>query len=423
MNYQQKDRDHIWHPYTHLKGFKGYPAIEKGSGALLYDTDGNRYIDAVSSWWVNLHGHAHPYIADKIHEQAQNIEHVIFGNFTHPPAVELSTRLLEYLPDNQSKIFFSDNGSTAVEIGLKMAIQYFYNQGSDRQDIIAFSQGYHGDTFGSMSVGSRSAFSAPFSDYLFDVLRIDVPTPGQEEKVLSQLEDHLKNRSVAAFIFEPIVLGVAGMVMYSPEVLDQMLALCRKHNVITIADEVMTGFGRTGPFFATDACERSPDIICMSKGATAGTLAIGLTSCTQAIQDAFRSDDPKKTFFHGHSFTANPLACVAGTANLDLLERPETQQQRQRIAEQHKSFEKRLSGHPKIRDIRKKGTIIAVEVDAGAERSYFNKAGDIIREFAQEEGVLLRPLGNVVYIIPPYCIKEDELDEVYQVIEAGLEKV
>ncbi len=424
MDYSARDYQTIWHPYTDLHQFEGYPVIEEGKGAVLYDTHGNRYIDAVSSWWVNLHGHAHPYIAQQIYQQAQQLEHVIFSHFTHPSAIKLAQRLLHHLPDNQSKIFFSDNGSTAVEVGLKMALQYFYNQDKSQQSIIAFSKAYHGDTFGAMSVGERRAFTTPFKDYLFDVHRVDVPFPGQENRVVNQFERILqKNQDIAAFIFEPLVLGVAGMIMYSPEVLDKLLALCQQYNVISIADEVMTGFGRTGKFFATDYCDYNPDIICMSKGATGGTLAIGLTSCTQQIQDAFKSANPKKSFFHGHSFTANPLACTAGNASLDLLEKGTTQQKIQEIEVLHRTFYQQIKQHKKVRTIRMKGTIIAFEIKTKGPDSYFNNVGKIVQDYAQSHGVLLRPFGNLIYIIPPYCITKHELEQVYQVITESLSEV
>jgi len=416
MTLAERDAAVIWHPYTQMKN-AGLPlAITKGEGALLFDEAGNAYIDAVSSWWVNLHGHSHPYIAQKIAEQLQQLEHVIFAGFTHQPAVELAEGLLKVLPENQKRIFYSDNGSTAVEVALKMALQYWHNQGQEKSKIIAFRESYHGDTFGAMSVSSRSAFTQPFNQYLFDVLFIDVPVPGQEEKCLQQVTAYAQRTDVAAFIFEPLVLGTAGMVMYAPEVLDKTLSICRENQIFTIADEVMTGFGRTGKNFATDyLSENKPDIFCLSKGLTGGTMALGVTSCSQQIYDAFLSEDKTKTFFHGHSYTANPIACTAGVASLELLLQSATQANIARIRAQHTAFREKMQMHTACKVIRQTGTILALEFETGTT-SYFNNFRDILYNVALENKVLLRPLGNIIYILPPYCITPGQLEEVYAVI-------
>jgi len=415
MTLAERDSEVIWHPYTQMKT-AGLPlAIAKGEGALLFDEAGNTYLDAVSSWWVNLHGHSHPYIAQKITTQLQQLEHVIFAGFTHQPAVELAEGLLKILPANQKRIFYSDNGSTAVEVALKMAFQYWQNQGIQKNKIIAFRDSYHGDTFGAMSVSSRSAFTQPFNQYLFEVLFIDVPVPGQEEKCLAQLTAYAQRSDVAAFIFEPLVLGTAGMVMYEPVVLDQLITICRDHEILAIADEVMTGFGRTGKLFATDYLANHPDIFCLSKGLTGGTMALGVTSCAQQIYDAFLSEDKLKTFFHGHSYTANPIACTAGIASLELLLQDATQANITRIMQQHTAFREKIEKHPACKVIRQTGTILALEFETGTT-SYFNNIRDLLYNFALENKVLLRPLGNIIYILPPYCITSAQLEEVYAVI-------
>ncbi len=387
----------------------------------MFSEDGQTYIDAVASWWVNLHGHAHPYIAEKVAGQLQTLEHVIFAGFTHPAAVTFAERLLQILPQGQSRIFYSDNGSTAVEVALKMAIQYWNNLGMPKKKIIAFRDSYHGDTFGAMSVSARSAFTAPFWPYLFEVAFIDVPTPGNEAESIKQLEAHALQGDVAAFIYEPLVLGTAGMVMYKPEVLDNLLELCQKHDILTIADEVMTGFGRTGRTFATDYLQQKPDMVCLSKGLTGGTMALGATSCSEKIYEAFLHDDKSKTLFHGHSYTANPVACAAGLASLDLLQQPQTQESINRIAERHAAFAQSIKDLPQVLEVRQQGTILAVEFEDGGT-SYFSNLRDTLYSFGIDNGVILRPLGNIIYVIPPYCITDGQLEQVYQTIR-GMQEI
>ena len=412
----ERDQQVIWHPYTQMQT-AGLPLpILKGEGALLFDESGQSYIDAVSSWWVNLHGHSHPHIARKVAEQISQLDHVIFAGFTHAPAVELAENLLQVLPDNQKRIFYSDNGSTAVEVALKMAIQFWANQGQAKTRIIAFRDSYHGDTFGAMSVSSRSAFTQPFNAYLFDVLFVEVPVAGREEACLQQLRQYAAQGDVAAFIFEPLVLGTAGMVMYPPEILDQLLALCRRHDILTIADEVMTGFGRTGRTFASAYLQQPADMFCLSKGLTGGTMALGVTSCSSRIYEGFLSADKARTFFHGHSFTANPIACAAALASLELLLAAETQHHIRRIQDRHAAFRNRIAAHPACQHIRQTGTILALEFKTGGT-SYFSNIRDFLYQLALEHRVLLRPLGNIIYVIPPYCITDEQLTTVYGVIE------
>jgi adenosylmethionine-8-amino-7-oxononanoate aminotransferase len=416
MNLAERDQQLIWHPYTQMQT-AGLPvSIVKGEGALLFDAEGKSYIDAVSSWWVNLHGHCHPHIADRISTQLQQLDHVIFAGFTHEPAVQLAENLKRILPQNQSHFFYSDNGSTAVEVALKMAFQYWHNQEKPKNKIIAFRDSYHGDTFGAMSVSSRSAFTQPFNQYLFEVLFIDVPVSGMEETAFQQLKELSDREDIAAFIYEPLVLGTAGMVMYEPEILNKMLEVCKENQILTIADEVMTGFGRTGKYFASDYLDEKPDIMCFSKGLTGGVMALGLTTCSEAIFNAFLSADKTKTFFHGHSYTGNPIACTAGLASLELLEKPETIRQIELISNSHKTFADRIRRYKACKNIRQTGTILAVELETGPT-SYFNQVRDELYNLALANNVILRPLGNIIYIIPPYCITPEQLDQVYAVIE------
>lgn len=412
----ERDAAVAWHPYTQMKTAPPNIGILRGEGALLYAEDGKTYIDAVASWWVNIHGHAHPHIAERVSEQLRTLEHVIFAGFTHEPAVALAERLLTHLPPNQKKAFYTDNGSTAVEVALKMALQYWYNQGIAKTKIIAFEGSYHGDTFGAMSVSGRSVFTQPFQQYLFEVAFLPVPVPGREEETVTALQALLQDPAVAAFIYEPLVLGTAGMVMYSPAVLDQLLALCQANGVLTIQDEVMTGFGRTGKLFAADHLALAPDMMCFSKGLTGGTMALGLTTATQTLYDTFLSDEKTKALFHGHSYTANPVACAAGLASLDLVEQDAFQKNLDRITHRHQNFAQVFSNRKGVRDCRQTGTILAVEFEVGST-SYFHSLRDQLYAFALERGVLLRPLGNIVYILPPFCISDDQLSQVYEVVE------
>ncbi|QEC52923.1 adenosylmethionine--8-amino-7-oxononanoate transaminase [Anseongella ginsenosidimutans] len=424
MNLIERDSRYVWHPYTQMQTTPAPIGIVRGEGAYLYAGDGRKYFDAVASWWVNLHGHSHSYIAEKVSEQLRTLEHAMFAGFTHPPAVDLAERLLEVLPSDQAKVFYSDDGSTAVEVAVKMAMQYWSNKGTPRNRLIALKDAYHGDTFGAMSVSSRSTFTAPFSPLLFEVDFIDVPVKGSEEEALEQLRRIMLEREdeIAAFIFEPLVQGTAGMVMYEPGPLDQLLKICREHGILTIADEVMTGFGRTGKLFACNYLEQQPDIFCFSKGITGGTMAFGATTCTQQVFDAFLSGDKLKTFFHGHSFTANPLACAASLASLDILVEPETMESIARISRQHEAFAGKIAGHRSVRQVRCRGTIFALEWETGDSTSYFSGLRDKLYNFFLENGIIMRPLGNIIYIMPPYCSTEEELDFVYQTIELALEK-
>ncbi len=418
-NWWNKDVDAVWHPFTAVKEDTVNVPIVSGKDAWLTDANGKRYLDAISSWWVNLHGHSHPYIAKRVADQVGKLEHVMFAGFTHEPAVELASRLLEKMPDQFTKVFYSDNGSTAVEVALKMAFQYWFNLGESRKKVIALQDAYHGDTFGAMSVGGRGVFSEPFDPFLFEVEFISTPVRGRESEALDDLRQIIEKEDVASFIYEPLVQGTAGMQVYSSEVLDDMLRLCRKHDIVVIADEVMTGFGRTGTFFAMDQCEEKPDLIALSKGITGGFLPMGVTVSTDAMHRSFWQDEDSskmKTFLHGHSYTANPLACAAGCASLDLMEKDETWQHIQRIEQQHATFAKEAVKLTGVSAVRHKGTVLAVEYETGTETGYFNSLRDRLYDHFMNRGIILRPLGNIIYILPPYCISEEELNSVYQAI-------
>ncbi len=395
-----------------MKGADIIPIV-RGEGAYVFDENDKKYIDGFSSWWVNVHGHSHPYIAQKIAEQASVLEHVAFGGFTHPQAVRLSERLVNLLPDKIEKIFFSDNGSTANEVALKMAMQYWFNKGEKRDVFIALENDYHGDTFGSMSVTARGGFNEPFERFMFDVKFISAPTDENKAQVLQEFEAVLKTNEVAAFIFEPIVQGAAGMLMHSPEILSELIGLCEKYNVLTIADEVFTGFGRTGKLFAVDHLQNKPDIMCISKGITGGFLPLGITAVSDTIYQAFYSDNKKHTFLHGHSYTGNPIACAAANATLDIFEKEDVMESIQNISKMQNEFVNSIKNHPNIRAVRSFGTIAAIEIENKNETSYFNEVGREAYRYLLEKGIILRPLGNVIVIIPPYCIKKEDLQLMY----------
>jgi adenosylmethionine---8-amino-7-oxononanoate aminotransferase len=417
MTLAERDKECIWHPYTQMKNALPIIPIVSGKETLLFDESGKSYIDAVSSWWTNLHGHSNEYIAKKMSEQGLVLEHVIFAGFTHKPAIELAERLLKILPSNQKKVFYSDNGSTAVEVAIKMAIQYWYNRKTSKKLFIAFENAYHGDTFGAMSISGRSSFTAPFSSLLFDVLTIPVPSKGNEKKCLEKFNEIILNHKdqLAGFIFEPLVQGTAGMVMYSEEILDSILSACNANNIFTIADEVMTGFGRTGKMFASDYLKVQPDIFCLSKGITGGFMPFGVTTCSSKIYYAFLSEDKMKTFFHGHSYTANPLACVVSLASLDLMESEVTSSNILKISNRHEAFKMEIQGLACLSDVRIRGTILAIEIKV-EDGNYFSNLRDKMYLFFIDKGILLRPLGNILYILPPYCISDKELDYVYSTI-------
>jgi len=411
MTISERDRHVVWHPYTQSGLFPDNIAIVRGEGACLYDDQGRRYIDAISSWWVNLHGHAHPRINARVREQADQLEQAIFAGFTHEPAVSLAERLLALLP-GYGKAFFSDNGSTAVEVSLKMALQYWRNIGIPRTRIVAMEQAYHGDTFGAMAVGQRGLFNAAFHDLLFDVERIPFPAPGREEESLDALRGLLERGDVAAFIAEPLVLGSGGMRMYGRETLENLFALCREHGSLIIADEVMTGFGRTDGLFATLGMRTPPDLLCLSKGLTGGYLPMGLTLATERVHAAFVGTDMALTLFHGHSYTANPLACAAANASLDLLLGDECQASIQRITEAQRTFIATVEGRSCLREPRCLGTIAAFDLEV-SDSGYTSSVRQRVLRFFLASGILVRPLGNVLYILPPYCITAEQLAETH----------
>ena len=373
----------------------------------------------MSSWWVNLHGHSNPTISEAIAKQAQTLEQVIFAGFTHKPALKLSDNLLSVLPKNQSKIFFSDNGSTSVEVALKIAIQYWHNLKTPRKKIIAIEGAYHGDTFGAMAVAERNMFSAPFDDRLFEVQFI--PFPEGDGKNTIEAFRTIADEDAVAFIFEPLVQGAGGMRIYDPNVLNELLEIATKNDIITIADEVMVGFYRTGRFFASDYLNIKPNIFCLSKGLTGGFMPMSITSVSHDIVDAFNSDSPMNTFWHGHSYTANPLACAAANASFDILMN-EGKDQVAEIDKSHQKFRKMISKHPNLEQVRSLGTILSLTIKAD-DSGYSSSIRNRIYNYFLKRDILLRPLGNVLYFMPPYVIEKTDLERVYAEIKTFIDSL
>lgn len=423
MNLSERDRQHLWHPYTQHKTAAPIIGIVRGKDALLWDENGKEYIDAIASWWVNPFGHSNTFVADAIYKQLTTLEHVLFGGFTHEPAVKVAEKLLPMLPSNQKKLFFSDNGSTAVEVAIKVALQYFYNKGEKRTTLIAFEDAFHGDTFAAMAASGISLYTQAFEGMFVDVIRIPVPTYGNEEATYTALINAIKSKPCAAFIFEPLVQGAAGMVMYSAESLDKLIEICQQNNVLTIADEVMTGFGKTGKNFACDYLTKQPSMMCLSKALTAGTIPMAITTFTQELFDAFYDNDINKALFHGHTFTANPTGCAAALASMELLEKPEMQENIIRINKLHLAFQERVQNHPKVKTTRVMGVIFALEIKSENTESYYGTMRNKLYNFFISRGVILRPVGNIVYILPPYIITNSQLQKVYTIIEEAIEIV
>jgi adenosylmethionine---8-amino-7-oxononanoate aminotransferase len=425
----------VWHPFTQEALDPPPIRIERGEGVFLYTRDGRKVLDAISSWWVNLHGHAHPLIAEAIAEQARKLEHVIFAGFTHDAAEELAWRLRRILPQPLQHVFFSDDGSTAVEVALKMALQFWRNLGeSQKTRFVALEHAYHGDTVGAMSVGADSDFVAAFQEVRFPVLRVpsahcfrcpvgkqratcDIDCTGPLARLLEERHDE-----IAAVIVEPLLQGAGGMIVHPVEFLQRIRELCSQYGVLLVADEVLTGFGRCGRMFACELAGVVPDVMCLSKGLTGGFLPLAATVCTPAVHEAFCSTNRSRTFFHGHSYTANPLGCAAAIASLKIFDSEPVFERIAAIEKIHRQKAPALAKHPAVADVRTIGTVMAVELKAD-DSGYFSDLRPALYDFYLGKGVLLRPLGNVVYILPPYVITAEQLHYVYEVIAESLDRV
>ena len=421
MNLVERDKVHLWHPLTQHQLKPNHLPIVKAKGVTLYGDDGKEYIDGIASWYTCMYGHCNDDITSKVKAQLDELDQVVFTGFTHKPAIELSEKLMAILPSNQNKLFFSDNGSTAVDVAIKMALQYFFNRKEKRTRIIALEDAFHGDTFGAMSVSGLSVYNGPFEPFLLTIDRIQVPTKHNSKKVFTQFENLVTTGEIAAFVYEPLVQGANSMRMYDANLLDELLALAKENNVIAIADEVMTGFGKTAKNFASEYMLHQPDIMCMSKSLTAGIAPMALTSCTQKMYDAFCDDDIAKGFFHGHTYSANPLACAAAIAGIDLLVSKEIQERISEISSKHLAFECHIKNHQKVKATRCLGVIFALDINIEMDR--YGSLRDQLFDYFLEQRVFLRPLGHTIYILPPFIITNKELDRIYEVIENALELV
>lgn len=404
----------IWRPYTSHYERNWYPpSIVRAQGSYLYTAEGKALWDGTCAWWVTVHGHCHPFIAEAIARQAYTLDQVLFGDLLHPAAETLAEKISQRtgLP----WVFFSDDGSTAVEVGLKLALQYFYNRGEKRLTFLALEGAYHGDTFGAMSVSARGVFTSPFEDLLFRVEWLPFPTPENESVFFARLEEVTERERIAAFIGEPLLQGVAGMRSYAPHYWDVIAQAVRSKGGLVIADEVFTGFGRTGTLFATDQCQEKPDILCLSKGLTAGFMPLGLTLATDEVFSAFYDKDPTRTFYHGHSYTGNPLACAAAVANLTLWEQPETWEQLRHLVQVQADLAREWQGkHPHI-PVRATGLVFAVDLPSPAP-GYLAEHRSRLKAFALERGVYLRPLGHVAYVLPALSSTAEELRRAVEVV-------
>ena len=412
----------VWHPFTQHALQPDSVPIVRAEGAWVEAADGRRILDAISSWWVVTHGHRHPHIMAAIKAQADVLDQVIFAGFTHEPAERLARRLIEMAPAGLSHVFFSDSGSTSVEVALKMALGTWRNRGEPRTRILALEHAYHGDTTAAMSAGARGLFSDPYAPLLFDVTRIPFPAPDREKATFAAIESACAAEAVAALILEPLILGAGGMLTYSPATLAEMARICRAAGALLIIDEVLTGWGRTGALFACEHAGITPDILCTAKGLTGGALPLAATLCRPEIFAAHLSPDRTRTFFHSSSYTANPIACAAALANIEVWEREPVRERIAALAAAQAGHSARFRGDRRFSEVRQLGTMTALDLIVG-DAGYLAEVGPRLMSFSLARGVLLRPLGNTIYVLPPYCITPAELDLVYSTIDEAASAV
>ncbi len=420
-------RSLVWHPFTQHAVAPLPIRIAAAEGAYLTAEDGRRIYDGIASWWVVTHGHRHPPIVEAIQRQAGRLDQVIFAGFTHAPAEETAEKLLRLVKQSLgtsdlAHVFYSDSGSTAVEVALKMALGYWRHRGEKRTRIIALEHAYHGDTVGTMSAGARGVFNAPYEPMLFDVARLPFPEAGREEATYAELERLLSEEPTAALLAEPLILGAGGMLMYPPAVLRRMYEITKTHGALFIADEVMTGFGRTGTAFACEQACVAPDILCLAKGLTGGVIPLAATLATRDIFEAHYSTDRTKTFFHSSSYTANPIACAAASANLDIWLNEPVLERIAALAALQAERLAALAGDRRFTNLRQTGTIAALDIEVG-DAGYLAGIGPRLYERFLAADVLLRPLGNTVYVMPPYCTTAADLDRVYAAIRSAADAV
>ncbi|WP_072384379.1 adenosylmethionine--8-amino-7-oxononanoate transaminase [Novosphingobium sp. NDB2Meth1] len=410
----------VWHPFTQHGLGDPVPLVTHAQGAALYTADGRRVIDAISSWWVTTHGHCHPRIVEAIRAQAGALDQLIFAGWTHAPAERVAAGLRAMMPDELTRAFFSDSGSTSVEVALKMALGYWAHTGRPRGRILVLEHSYHGDTIGAMSVGERGVFNAPYAPLLFDVGTIPFPV-GDGANTLEALEAAC-SEAPAAFIVEPLVLGAGGMLMYPPALLAAMAEVCRRHEVLLIADEVMTGWGRTGTLLACEQAGVVPDILCIAKGLTGGSMPLAVTMAREEIFMAHWSTDRAKMFFHSSSYTANPIACAAAAANIAIWQEEPVLERLAGLGARQQALLDRLAMLPGVAATRRCGTIAALDLEV-PDGGYMSSLAPRLLTLFREADVLLRPLGNTIYVMPPYCIDDADLTRIGDVIETGVRAV
>ena len=429
-NIKKKDLEFIWHPFTKHNAFYDPIVISSAKDEKIFDQEGKQYIDLISSWWVNTHGHCKKKIIDAVTKQMKLFEQVLFTDFTHEPATSLAEKLVSILPNNLKRVFYSDNGSTAVEISMKVALQYWYNKGHKKKKFVAMKGNYHGDTFGAMSVGSTSGFYEPFRDFFIDSTFISFPSiwrgkndfEKEENFALKEVDEVLDKSKdeIAAVIFEPLVQGASGMNICRKEFFEKVVSKFKKAGVLVIFDEVMTGFGRTGKMFACDYLNEKPDIICLAKSLTGGYIPLAATVFSEEIHSAFVDNDISKAFLHGHSYAANPLACAAALASIKIFEEENTFKQINKIISIHEFFLKKISEKLNVSKIRSLGTIAAFDLN-NFNKDYGSDTGNKLKKIFLDNGLLLRPLGKTIYLMPPFCISESCLEDSYSKIIKILE--
>jgi len=423
---RERDLAHIWHPCSQMKDYETLPfiPIKSGKGAYLYDFDGNCYLDAISSWWVNLFGHSNDYINAKLKEQLETLEHVIFAGFSHEPAIRLAERLVALTPQKLQKVFFADNGSSAIEIALKMSFQYYKNQGEVRDIFISLENSYHGETMGALAVGDVALYKEIYNEILIRTVQAKSPALVSEEEAVASMETLFQKHEgkISAVVIEPLVQCAGSMAMYDPSYITKLKALCEKYGVFMIADEIAVGFGRTGTMFACEQAGVTPDFLCLSKGITGGYLPLSVVMTSNEVYSAFYCDYSEgKSFLDSHSYTGNTLACMAANATLDIFEEENVlERNREKIAFLAKQL-KRFEALPNVKEVRQRGFIAAVELEGYTPQQ---RIGLEIYKYALSHEVLLRPLGNVVYFMPPYIVTEEELaymtDVAYEAISSLL---
>jgi len=412
----------VWHPFTQHALEPAMKRIVRTDGAYLIDEDGRSALDAISSWWVITHGHRHPTIMEAIRTATETFDQIIFAEYTHEPAEQLARGLIALAPPDLAHVFYSDSGSTAVEVALKMALGFFHNTGGPRARIVVMEHSYHGDTIGTMSAGERGVFNAAYEPLLFAVDKIPFPLPGREQDTLDAFEQVCRKGQVAALLIEPLVLGAGGMRMYPPHLLTQLKRIAEVYGCLLIADEVMTGWGRTGTLFACEQAAITPDILCTSKGLTGGALPLAATLCSAEIFDAHLSADRSRTFFHSSSYTANPIACAAGLANLGVWRTEPVAARIKSLENMHREGLAPFRNDPRFINVRQSGTIAALDLDVAAS-GYFSDAGPRLRAFFRARDLLIRPLGNVIYLMMPYCVTSADLDRAYAAIDEAADMI